>query len=227
MSAPSPAPAGWLSPVAAPAAARRVVATRGLDTPRGIGIAAVTVVVALGLLLPIGAVLQIVLMSQIDDRTPTQAIVVLDSARVWGDADDVREARLAQAAELYASGTAPVVVVTGPERVADRARTELESLGVPTQDVVTFATSSDTIGSLEVVAGVMRDLDWSAATIVTDPANAARAQATATVLGMDAHLSPSTEGAGTGLTAEYVGREMLALLKFHLLNRWALPQIID
>ena len=135
-------------------------------------------------------------------------------------------ARLGHAAELYRAGVAPVVVVTGPARNADQAREELMAGGVPSQDVVSFATGTDTVGSLEVFAGVMRDLGWSAATIVTDPAHAARAQATASALGIDAHLSPTSQGAGTALTSEYVGPETIALLRFHLITRWSLPQIL-
>lgn len=185
-----------------------------------------TVLVALVLLLPIGAVLQIVLSSQMDDRTRTQAIVVLDPARYWGDPVPVMEARLSHAADLYRAGVAPVVVLTGPYRTAAMSRYELMVHGVPARDIVSFATGSDTVGSLEVVAGVMRDLGWSAATVVTDPAHAARAQATASALGIDAHLSPTEQGAGTALTSEYVGRETVALLRHHLLTRWSLPEII-
>ncbi len=135
-------------------------------------------------------------------------------------------ARLAHAADLYRDGVAPVVVVTGPRRSTEADRDELMARGVPAEDIVAFTTGVDTVGSLQVVAGVMRDLDWSAATVVTDPAHAARAQATAAALGIDAHLSPTDAGAGTGLTSEYVGRETLALLRFHLLSRWTLPEII-
>lgn len=228
MSAPSPAPAARLSAaIVLPVSARRAVAARRLDTVRGAGTAAVTLVVALSLLLPIGAVLQIVMTSQFDDRTPTQAIVVLDSGRVWADSADVLDSRLTHAAELYREGVAPVIVVTGPPRQALHATADLVSLGVPEADIVSFSSGSDTLGSLQVVAGVMRDLDWSAATIVTDPAHSARAQATAGVLGIDAHLSPSTQGPGSTLTAEYIGGETIALLKFHLLNRWSLPQLVD
>jgi uncharacterized SAM-binding protein YcdF (DUF218 family) len=98
--------------------------------------------------------------------------------------------------------------------------------GVPSRDIVSFATGSDTIGSLRVVAGVMRDLGWSAATVVTDPAHAARAQSTASALGIDAHLSPTESGPGTALTSEYVGRETLALLRYHVISRWAIPEVI-
>lgn len=193
---------------------------------RGVGTATLTLGVTIAMLLPIGAVLQIVLAGQMDDRTPTQAIVVLDPAHYWGDPGPVLEARVAHAADLYRSGVAPVVVLTGPARSAEQSRAALVADGVPAQDVVTFTTGADTVGSLEVVAGVMRDLGWSAATVITDPAQAARAQATATALGVDAHLSPTEQGAGTALTSEYVGRETVALLRHYLVTRWSLPQII-
>jgi hypothetical protein len=62
--------------------------------------------------------------------------------------------------------------------------------------------------------------------VVTDPAQAARAASTALTLGIDAHLSPVTEGPGTALTSENVGRETLALMRFYGMTRWALPQVI-
>ena len=198
----------------------------GARAVRGLATASVTLLVALALLLPLGAAAQIVLMSQIDDRAQTQAIVVLDPARYWGDPAPVLEARLKHAADLYLAGVAPVVVVTGPHRTADAERAALMARGVPARDIVAFSTGTDTVGSLEVVAGVMRDLGWSAATIVTDPAHAARAQATASALGIDAHLSPTETGAGTALTSEYVGRETLALLRHYAVTRWSLPELI-
>jgi uncharacterized SAM-binding protein YcdF (DUF218 family) len=220
------------APTLASADARRVrlARTSGVlvvpRTVRGVGTAAITLTVAVALLLPIGAVLQIVLTGQLDDRTTTQAIVVLDPAHYWGDPAPVLRARIDHAAELYLSGVAPVVVLTGPARSADAARAELVAAGVPDNDVISFATGADTVGSLEVVAGVMRDLGWSAATVVTDPAHAARAQATASALGVDAHMSPTKQGAGSALTSEYVGRETVALLRYYLLTRSSLPQIV-
>jgi uncharacterized SAM-binding protein YcdF (DUF218 family) len=195
-------------------------------TVRGLVTAGLTLLVGLGLLLPAGAVVQVVLSAQLDDRTPTQAIVVLDPARMWGDTRPVLTARLQHAADLYREGVAPVVIVTGPRRDAAVQRYELMVHGVPSRDIVAFGTGSDTVGSLQVVAGVMRDLGWSAATVVTDPAHAARAQATASALGIDAHLSPTEDGPGTSLTSEYVGRETVALLRHHLLTRWSLGEIV-
>ena len=197
-----------------------------LVRPRGIATAALTLLGAVLLLLPAGAVLQVALSAQLDDRTPTQAIVVLDPGRYWGPADPVLLARLDHAATLYREGVAPVVMVTGPRRQADDQRRALMAAGVPGRDVVAFSTGRDTVGALQVVAGVMRDLGWSAATVVTDPAHAARAQATASGLGLDAHLSPTERGPGAALTSEYVGRETVALLRYHLITRWAISPVI-
>jgi len=188
--------------------------------------AIVTAVIGLALLVPVGAAMQIVLTSQVDDRSSTQAIVVLDPAQYWGNSRPVMRARLQHAATLYREGVAPVVIVTGPQRRADEVRGMLLERGVPDGDIVLFDTGADTVGSLRVVAGVMRDLGWSSATIVTDPPHAARAGATATALGIDAHMSPVGDGPAAGLTSEYVGREVAALVRHHLLTRWSLQPVV-
>lgn len=193
---------------------------------RGLGAAVATVVVVAMLLVPVGAVGQIVLTAQLDDRSRTQAIVVLDPARAWGDADALMAERLDHAAELYAQGIAPVVFLAGPERRAESATARLIAAGVPARDVVPIATGSDTVGSLQVVANVMRGLAWQSATLVTDPPHAARAAATAGGFGIDAHASPTDEGPGASLTSDSVGRETLALLRYHLLTRWQQSPII-
>jgi uncharacterized SAM-binding protein YcdF (DUF218 family) len=196
-------------------------------TGRGI-VTALAMLLAFALLLiPIGVVLQIVLTAQFDDRTKTQAIVVLDPARVWGDPAPVLKARLDHAAELYVEGVAPVIIVAGPQRYSDQAKARLLDKGVADQDIVVFTTGRDTVGSLQVIASVMKDLDWSSATVVTDPANAARADATATQFGIDAHLSPTKTGPGTALTSEYVGRETAALMRYYIVTRWTQPRIIS
>ena len=141
-------------------------------------------------------------------------------------ADGSTSARRPPAYRCDRAGVAPVVVLTGPGRQVGFERGVLLAAGVPGADVLAFTTGSDTVGSLRVVAGVMRDLGWSAATIVTDPAAAARAQATAGVLGIDAHLSPTDAGPGRALTSEYVARETIALLRFHALTRWSVGEVV-
>lgn len=194
--------------------------------PRSVSAVVWTLFAAFVLLIPVGAVCQIVLTSQLDDRTRTQAIVVMDPARYWGDDDPVRAARLEHAATLYREGAAPVVILTGSRRTVEQAKERLVLLGVPTRDVVAFPTGTDTLGSLRVVGTVLRDLGWQSATIVTDPAQAARTQATAAGYGIDAHVSPTQSGPGQALTSEYVGRETAALLRYYLVSRWSQPQLV-
>lgn len=221
MSAPSVVPARPKT------ASGRITAAFALPaTPHGLATVAWTVLSALLLLIPVGAVCQIVLTSQFDDRSPTQAIVVMDAGRYWGNGAPVRTARLDHAADLYRAGVAPVVIVVGPEHESARSRDRLSAMGVPAGDVVTFESGADTLGSLRVIASVMRDLGWQSATIVTDPAMAARTEATASGYGLDAHLSPAASGPGAALTSEYVGRETAALLRYYVLNRWTQATII-
>lgn len=195
-------------------------------TARAASTLILTSVFVLALMVPVGATVQVVLASQFDDRAPTQAIVVLDPGRVWGDPEATRAARIDHAAELYRDRIAPVVIVTGPPRTHDLTRRALQMRGVPSQDVIVFDTGADTVGPLAVVASVMRDLSWTSATVVTDPAHTARVQATASQLGIDAHVSPTEHGSNVSLTSDYVGREVAALLRHHAWTRWTLPTIV-
>ncbi len=197
-----------------------------MRTKRGWITAVITIAVALVLLIPIGAVLQIVFAAQFDDRSPTQAIILMDPTRVWGDDPAVLASRADHAAELYTTGVAPVIMLTGSARTADEERVLLRARSVPDQDIVSFATSMDTLGSLQMIAAVMNDLGWSSATIVTDPPNAARASAIASGFGIDAHLSPAASGPGSAMTSDYVGRETAALMRYYLISRWTQPQLV-
>ena len=214
-------------------AARPVTVSRPLavhprwSSPRAASTLILTMVIAIALLIPVGATVQVVLASQLDDRSPTQAIVMLDPGRVWGDPEAARVARIEHAATLYREGVAPVVMVTGPSRTHAASRAALWVNGVPPADVITFQSGADTVGPLAIVASVMRDLNWSSATVVTDPAHAARVQATASELGLDARVSPTDEGSNVSLTSDYVGREVAALLRHHAFTRWTLPSVVD
>ncbi|MDP2014229.1 MAG: YdcF family protein [Actinomycetota bacterium] len=197
-----------------------------LRTARGWITAGITIAIALVLLVPIGAVMQIVFTAQFDDRTPTQAIILMDPTRVWGDDPAVLSSRADQAAELYQSGVAPVIMLTGRARTSEQVRALLRARSVPDQDIVSFTTTIDTLGSLQMIAAVMNDLGWSSATIVTDPPNAARASAIASGFGIDAHLSPAESGPGSAMTSDYVGRETAALMRYYLISRWTQPQLV-
>lgn len=186
-----------------------------------------TVGVSIALLVPIAAAAQIVLTSQIDDRTNTEVIVVMDPAGAWGNQRAAKNERLLHAAELYEAGVAPVIMITGPERGFEKSKTELERLGVPESDVISQPTGTDTIGTLAVVATLLHDLNWSSATIVTDPAHSARSQVTAGRYGIDAHMSPAILEGATSLTSEYVARESIGLVRHYLYTQWQLPKIVS
>ncbi|MSW67195.1 MAG: hypothetical protein F2598_07305 [Actinobacteria bacterium] len=195
-------------------------------SPRGWLTAVITLGIVVVLLIPIGAAMQIVLTAQFDDRTQTQAIVLMDPSRFWGDDGDVLQSRIDHAAALYQANVAPVIILTGRDHVTGIERKLLRAKGVPDRDIVNFTTGVDTLGSLQMIAAVMSDLHWDSATIVTDPPNAARASAIASGFGIDAHVSPAKSGPGTAMTSDYVGRETAALLRYYLLTRWTQPQLI-
>jgi uncharacterized SAM-binding protein YcdF (DUF218 family) len=197
-----------------------------ISNPARIFTLVLTLGISLLLLIPIAAAAQIVLTSQIDDRTRTQVITVMDPAGAWGNQRAAKNERLKHAAELYIAGVAPVIMITGPERGFDRAQQELERLGVEVRDVIYQPTGTDTVGTLAVVATLMNDLGWGSSTIVTDPAHSARSQVTAGKYGIDAHMSPAILDGATSITSEYVAREAMALVRHYLYTQWQLPGIL-
>jgi uncharacterized SAM-binding protein YcdF (DUF218 family) len=203
------------------------VALEPVTSPARILTLVLTVGVSLLLLIPIGAAAQIVLTSQIEDETPTQVIVVMDPTGAWNNQKAAKNERLERASQLYASGVAPVIMVTGPQRAFEKSQKELEKLGIPANDVIYQTTGTDTLGTLAVVATLLEDLGWSSATIVTDPAHSARAQVTAGKYGIDAHMTPSSGEGASSLTSEYVAREAIALVRYYLYNQWQVPHILS
>lgn len=159
------------------------------------------------------------------DTVPTDAIVVLGAAQFWGRPSPVLQARLEHAAELYDAGVADHVITVGGKQPGDNTteavagRDWLVAHGVPASAVVAVPDGHDTLASLEAVADLMAERGWSSATIVTDPAHEARSVAMASALGIDAHAAPTTAGAGSTLTPEYVARETLGLLSFWIFER--------
>jgi uncharacterized SAM-binding protein YcdF (DUF218 family) len=182
-----------------------------------------TALIALLVMIPIGAVLQIVLTAQFDDRTPTRAIVVLDGGPHWGDREEIRESRWQHAAELYRDGVAPVIVLTGRARMAAGIRDTFRRYGVAEQDVVFVSTTPDTVSSLRGAARLLRDLDWQSVTLVTDRPRAARASAIARGFGLDAHLSSPANGPDSVLSGEVVGSEAVALIRHYALHPFRSP----
>jgi uncharacterized SAM-binding protein YcdF (DUF218 family) len=162
------------------------------------------------------------------DDTATDAIVVLGASQYWGRPSPVFANRLDHAAELYAQGVADQIVTVGgniPGDVTTEARAGADYLvaeGVPQEAIVVVPRGRDTIGSLSAVARLRERNDWRRLTLVSDRTHLARSAAIADSLGFDAHVSGPAQGDGSGLTAEYVARESLGLLRFAVYDRWLL-----
>jgi uncharacterized SAM-binding protein YcdF (DUF218 family) len=180
-------------------------------------------------LLAVGRVLQA---ATTDDRTPTDAVVVLGAAQFWGRPSPVLEARLGQARELFADDVAPRIITVGGKQDGDNTteaqagKQWLVDAGVPVARVRALPTGRDTLSSLTAVAELMAERGWTSATIVTDPAHEARSLAMARALGIDAHGSPSQSGDGSRLTVDYVLREAAGLLWFWVSERRDVPQVV-
>lgn len=163
--------------------------------------------------------------ARIDDRRPTDAIVVLGAAQYDGDPSAVFAARLRHAAALYRDGDAPRIVTTGGSRTGD-AYTEaaagkryLEEQGVPGSAVVTVPVGSDTLGSLQAVAERARNDGWGSAVLVSDPWHSLRARKMARDSGLEAWTSPTRTGpvVQTRETQlRYIVRETGAMLYYRL-----------
>ena len=184
------------------------------------------------LLTPLVSAGYVVLVSRQDDRTPTDALLVLGAAQYWSRPSPVLEARLAHAKSLYDAGVASRILTVGGKQPGDRTteaqagQSWLTDQGVPADVVTAIPTGSDTLASLQAVAALMRENHWTSLTIVTDPAHEARSLAIARALGIDARPSPTRSGAGSSLTADYVARESAGLLLFLVRDRRAVDQVV-
>jgi uncharacterized SAM-binding protein YcdF (DUF218 family) len=190
------------------------------------------IVLALLVVVPMLAVGRVLQAATTDDRTPTDAVVVLGAAQFWGRPSPVLEARLGQARDLVAADVAPRIITVGGKQDGDNTteaqagKQWLVDAGVPAARVRALPTGRDTLSSLTAVAELMAERGWTSATIVTDPAHEARSLAMARALGIDAHGSPSQSGDGSRLTVDYVLREAAGLLWFWVSERRAVEQVV-
>lgn len=171
--------------------------------------------------------------AQMDQRRPTDAIVVLGAAQFQGKPSPVLANRLTHAAQLYREGVAPRIITVGGNRPGDitteaqAGRRALIKAGVPAASVVAVALGSDTLTSIEGVAGKMAELGIDSAVFVSDPAHMARVASMAGAFGIDSTVSPTQSGAASGLTRNYVVRETGGLLRFWLVDRWSITPLVD
>lgn len=166
--------------------------------------------------------------SRQDDSSPANAIIVMGAAQWNGVPSPVLRGRLDHAADLYARGVAPVVIVTGGKQAGDRVTQGytgyeyLRSKGVPDEAIKVEVDGTNSFEELSASAGILRRAGLgTSVVIVTDPYHALRAGAIADEIGLQAHVSPTSGG---GSLAQY-GRETAAVaigrvVSFRRLAAW-------
>lgn len=139
-----------------------------------------------------------------DEVRDSQAIIVLGAAQYDGRPSPVLANRLDHAAELYAGGVAPLIVVTGGNQPGDRfteaaaAARYLEEHGVPGQAIEREVQGTNTWESLAASARFLRADGITRVVLVSDPYHAMRIDGIAHELGLDAVVSPADGGAPIG-----------------------------
>lgn len=132
-----------------------------------------------------------------DGARPTEAIVVMGAAQYDGRPSPQLAARLDHAAELYAEGVAPVVVVTGGKQPGDRfteaeaSAAYLEDAGVPATSLLQETTGQTSYESLDNVASLLTARGVDDVVLVSDPFHSLRIRLIAEELGLRAATSPT------------------------------------
>jgi uncharacterized SAM-binding protein YcdF (DUF218 family) len=134
-----------------------------------------------------------------DEAQPADAIVVLGAAQYDGQPSPVLRARLDHALSLYHRGLAPVLVLTGGKRTADRmteaaaARDYVVRAGVPESALLLEDQGANTRSSLANTASLMAARGLRSAILVSDPTHLLRSLRIAVDLGLDAWGSPAPD----------------------------------
>jgi uncharacterized SAM-binding protein YcdF (DUF218 family) len=132
-----------------------------------------------------------------DERHPADAIVVLGAAQFNGVPSGVFRARLEHAVELWKSGVARYLVVTGGKLPADitteaaAARAYAIANGVPEEAILGEDRGRTTLESLEGVRALFREHGFESAIFVSDETHMLRVLRIASDLGIVAWGSPT------------------------------------
>ncbi len=164
---------------------------------------------------------QVGLASRRDGARPADAIVVFGAAQYNGEPSPVLKARLDHAAELYDQRIAAVVVVTGGSQPGDEsnqseARASADYLtgqkGVPAKNILWETASRNSWEQLASAANELRQRGMDRVVLVSDPFHAARIQAMADELELEATVSPTrTSRISGGTELKHMARETVAV----------------
>ncbi len=162
-----------------------------------------------------------------DDRSRTDAIVVMGAAQYDGRPSPVLQGRLDHALALWRDDVAPRIVVTGSKQPGDRVTEAFAGLeyllkaGVPEDDVVVVDDGTSTAESLAASGRVLDRLDIDRVTIVSDPYHSFRLVGIADEEGLDAIISPTATKYGSGeLFKEWLVVSASRIVGYQRMVRW-------
>ncbi|MBY8858442.1 YdcF family protein [Nocardia sp. CA2R105] len=172
-----------------------------------------------------GTAIRVWQVARIDDYSHADAILVLGAAQYDGTPSSVFQARLGQAYRLFGKGIAPLVITVGGKRPGDEyteaaaGKMYLTDHGVPADHVLAVQAGSDTLESIDAVAGAMRSRDLSSVVLVSDPWHSMRTRTMARDAGLDAWTAPTRTGPSVYTRESQfhgIARETVALLWYKL-----------
>ena len=157
----------------------------------------------------------IVRYAQTDETRPADCVIVLGAGTWEGEVSPVFAERLRHALDLYRSGLAPKIILTGgldPRNTvtdAEAARRWVEAEGIPAQDVFMEEKSRYTHENFLYAGEIMAQEGWDDALVVSDPLHMKRAMLCARDFGVMAYSSPTPTSMyrSTGAKAKFLVRE--------------------
>lgn len=172
--------------------------------------------------------------SRRDGAQPSQAIVVLGAAQYDGRPSPVLQARLDHVVDLYTSGMADYIVVTGGSRPGDRfteaeaSARYLSDRGIPGARIERETTGATSYESLAAVARFLRADGIEDVILVSDPYHARRITGIAHEVGLGATVSPTPSSPFHGWErVERLARETGAVALGRLIGYRRLDHLTD
>lgn len=161
--------------------------------------------------------------SKVDERPPSDAIVVMGAAQYNGQPSLVFKARLDHARRLYDAKVAPLIVVLGGKREGDRL-TEAQAgaayleKNLPADRVTGVKAGDTTLDSLKKFTGLARDRDIETIVIVSDPLHLKRSKEMAEDQGFTVAVSGSEIPQSKDLKRTSLIRETMNLLYYRVFD---------
>ncbi len=181
-------------------------------------------IISVILIIVLGTAAFIYIQSSKDERTPSDAIIVLGAAQFDGTPTEIFANRLDHAYELVETGVAPRVITVGGKQPGDRfteaqaGKKYLVAKGLKRSRIFSVPMGSDTYESIAAITLLMKMKNWKSVTVVSDPAHVARSKIIMQAFGFEAFSSPTQSGPGTEVGVDYLVRETGGTLQFLFLN---------